>query len=178
MLLGEGETLVVGAAFCALATLTPVSKAAVTAMTVRAFIGFIPCFSFAFANSIALRQRTPAELRSEGAIWSHFAARSNGGEVLSASRAKARTDPALPAAREEAMAWINDEFRWEPGETSLSVGRTLYWLATIIAAIMVIFAVADLFIGWAQGAPIVRIVALVAAAIVWLIGRFCRSLLP
>jgi hypothetical protein len=51
-------------------------------------------------------------------------------------------------------------------------------LATIIAAIMVIFAVADLFIGWAQGAPIVRIVALVAAAIVWLIGRFCRSLLP
>lgn len=75
------------------------------------------------------------------------------------------------------MAWINDEFRWEPGETSLSVGRTLYWLATIIAAIMVIFAVADLFIGWAQGAPIVRIVALVAAAIVWLIGRFCRALL-
>jgi hypothetical protein len=86
--------------------------------------------------------------------------------------------PALAAAREVAMAWINDEFRWEPGETSVSFGRTLYWLATIIAALMAVFAVADFFIGWAQGAPIVRIVALIAAAIVWLIGRFCRALLP
>ena len=85
--------------------------------------------------------------------------------------------PALAAAREVAMASIHDESWWEPGETSLSAGRTLYWLATIIAAVMVIFAVADFFIGWAQGAPIVRIVALVAAAIVWLIGRFCRALL-
>jgi hypothetical protein len=76
------------------------------------------------------------------------------------------------------MAWIHDESWWEPGETSLSVGRTLYCLAAIIAAVMVIFAVADFFIGWAQGAPIIRIVALVAAAIVWLIGRICRALLP
>ena len=75
------------------------------------------------------------------------------------------------------MARIHDESWWEPGETWLSVGRTLYWLATIIAAVMVIFAVADFFIAWAQGAPIVRVVALVAAAIVWLIGRFCRALL-
>jgi hypothetical protein len=85
--------------------------------------------------------------------------------------------PALAAAREVAMASIHDESWWEPGETSLSAGRTLYCLATIIAAVMVIFAVADFFIGWAQGAPIGRIVALVAAAIVWLIGRFCRALL-
>lgn len=76
------------------------------------------------------------------------------------------------------MAWINDEFRWEPGETSLSVGRMLYWLATTIAAIMVIFAVADFFISWAQGVPIVRVVALIVAAAVWLIGRVLRALLP
>jgi hypothetical protein len=48
------------------------------------------------------------------------------------------------------MASIHDESWWESGETSLSAGRTLYWLATIIAAVMVIFAVADFFIGWAQ----------------------------
>ncbi len=75
------------------------------------------------------------------------------------------------------MAWIDDE-SWREPETPLSAGRTFYWLATIIAAVMVIFAVDDFLIGWGQGAPIVRIVALIAAAMVWLIGRICRALLP
>ncbi len=76
------------------------------------------------------------------------------------------------------MTWIDDESRWEPGEGGLSPGRTLYWLATIIAVIIVVFAVADFFLSWAQGAPIVRIFAFIAAAAVWLIGRACRALLP
>jgi hypothetical protein len=75
------------------------------------------------------------------------------------------------------MTWIDDKSRWGPGETSLSAGRALYWLATIIAAVMVVFALADFFIGWAQGAPILRIFALIAAAAVWLIGRVLRALL-
>lgn len=75
------------------------------------------------------------------------------------------------------MAWIDDESRWESGETGFGVGRTLYWLATIIAAIIVVFAVADFFTSWAQGAPIVRVFAFMAAALVWLIGRACRALL-
>jgi hypothetical protein len=84
-----------------------------------------------------------------------------------------------PATKEPAMAWIDDEVaRWEPGESGLSAGRTFYWLATIVAAVMVIFAVADFFINWAQGAPIVRVFALIAAVAVWLIGRACRALLP
>ena len=87
------------------------------------------------------------------------------------------TAPAV--AREAVMAWANnDDVRWEPGEISLSSGRTFYWLATLVATIVVIFAIADFFISWAQGAPIVRIVALVAAATVWVIGRACRALLP
>ena len=53
----------------------------------------------------------------------------------------------------------------------------LYWLTTIIAALMFVFAVADFFISWAQGAPIVRVFALVASAAVWLIGRALRALL-
>ena len=52
-----------------------------------------------------------------------------------------------------------------------------YWLTTLVAALMLIFAVADLFISWAQGTPIVRVFALVAAAGVWLIGRAVRALL-
>jgi hypothetical protein len=55
---------------------------------------------------------------------------------------ESREKPALEAlarAKEPAMAWIDDEDAWrEPGETGLSAGRTLYWLATIVAAAMVI----------------------------------------
>lgn len=77
------------------------------------------------------------------------------------------------------MAWIDDdEPRWLAGETRLSAGRMLYWLATIVAAVIAISAVADFFTNWAQGAPIVRVFALIAAAAVWLIGRACRALLP
>jgi hypothetical protein len=78
------------------------------------------------------------------------------------------------------MAWTNndrinnDDVQWEPGKTSLNAGRALYWLATIIAALMVVFAVGDFFIGWAQGAPILRIFALIAAVLVWLIGCVLR----
>jgi len=77
---------------------------------------------------------------------------------------------ALAAAREAVMPQ-------EHGETSLNASYTLYWLATIIAVVMVVFAIADFFIGWAHGAPILRIFAFVAAAAVWLIGRALRALL-
>jgi hypothetical protein len=63
-------------------------------------------------------------------------------------------------------------------EGELTMGRVLYWLATIVAGLIVIFAVGDFFISWAQGTPILRIVAFIAAAVVWLIGLICRSLLP
>jgi hypothetical protein len=76
------------------------------------------------------------------------------------------------------MVWTNnDDVRWEPGETELTAGRVLCWLTTIFAALMFILAVADFFIGWAQGTPILRIFALVAAVLVWLIGRALRELL-
>jgi hypothetical protein len=76
------------------------------------------------------------------------------------------------------MTWTNnDDVRWEPCESGLKPGRTLYWFATIIAALIFIFAIADFFISWGQGTPIVRVFALVAAALVWLIGRALRALL-
>jgi hypothetical protein len=67
------------------------------------------------------------------------------------------------------MAWINqDDAQWEP--------RAFYWLMTVIAAFIAIFAVGDFFISWAQGAPILRVVALIAALVVWLIGFICSPL--
>jgi hypothetical protein len=76
------------------------------------------------------------------------------------------------------MAWIDKEIWQEPADTGLHAGRTLYWLATIIAAVIVAFALADLAVSWAQGAPIVRIFAFITALAVWLIGRICRAVLP
>lgn len=75
------------------------------------------------------------------------------------------------------MSWINDESRWEPGEPWLRAGPTLYWLATIIAAVIVVFALADFIMSWAQGAPILRVFAFAAAVLVWLLGRICRLFL-
>jgi hypothetical protein len=75
------------------------------------------------------------------------------------------------------MAWIDDDAWSKPRNSGLHAGPTLYWLATVVAILIAVLAVADFFIGWAQGTPIVRIVALIAALAVWLIGRLCRALL-
>jgi hypothetical protein len=65
---------------------------------------------------------------------------------------------------------------WEPEDRGPGVGRVLSWLASTIALVIVVFAIADFFISWAQGHPILHVVGFAAAAVVWLIGRFCRSL--
>jgi hypothetical protein len=56
-------------------------------------------------------------------------------------------------------------------------GRLLYWAATIVAAVIVVWDLADLLYGLSQGEPILRIAALVVAAFIWLIGRGCRAAL-
>jgi hypothetical protein len=76
------------------------------------------------------------------------------------------------------MAWIDDEVWREPPGSGLHAGRTLYWFAVVIAALIAVFALADLAISWAQGQPVVRVVAFAAAVAVWLIGRLCRAVLP
>jgi hypothetical protein len=67
----------------------------------------------------------------------------------------------------------------EPGaepSSWFSPGLIFYWLATIVAVLMLISVFGNLFISWAQGRPILEIDALIAAIIVWFIGRACRSL--
>ena len=75
------------------------------------------------------------------------------------------------------MVWTDHEDDGsEPADRGLHAGNVLYRLATIVAALIVIFVIADLIISWAQGQPILRIFALLTALLVWLIGRVCRSI--
>ena len=65
-----------------------------------------------------------------------------------------------------------------PSKSRMTAGRILYWSATIVAGLIVIFAVADFFFSWEQGTPILRIVAFIVAAGVWLIGLICLLAVP
>ena len=70
-----------------------------------------------------------------------------------------------------------DDGDWEPCDNRVNrVVRVVYWLATSVAFLIVIFVIGDLYIGWAQDRPILRVFALLIAVLVWLIGRACRSL--
>jgi hypothetical protein len=64
----------------------------------------------------------------------------------------------------------------EPESRGPDAGRVLYWFASTIAFVIFVFAITDLLISWAQGHPILHIMGFTTAAVVWLIGRFCRSL--
>jgi hypothetical protein len=43
---------------------------------------------------------------------------------------------------------------WEPEDRGPGAGRVLYWLATAIAAVILVFAIVDFFTSWAEGHPI------------------------
>jgi hypothetical protein len=58
-----------------------------------------------------------------------------------------------------------------------NVGDWLYRGAAIIAVLIVLWDAADFFYGLSQGVPIIRIVGLSSAVVIWLIGRGCRRAL-
>lgn len=58
-----------------------------------------------------------------------------------------------------------------------NVGNFLYWAATIIAGLIVLFDVSNFFESYSQGDPVIPIAGLVFAIIIWLIGRGCRLVL-
>ena len=74
------------------------------------------------------------------------------------------------------MTWTNhDDVRWELGEIELTAGRIFYWLTTLVAALMPIFAVAD---SSSAGRKVRRSSGFsLWSAVVWLIGRAVRALL-
>ena len=70
----------------------------------------------------------------------------------------------------------DDDGGWKPRKPrKFWFGDAIYWLATVVAGLMVVFIVGDLAIGWGQGRPILRVFALLIAVVVWLIGWGCRS---
>lgn len=53
-------------------------------------------------------------------------------------------------------------------------GDILYWAATIIAALIAAWDFATFLDGASRGRPILGVMALVFAAIIWLLGWACR----
>ena len=56
-------------------------------------------------------------------------------------------------------------------------GVTLYWMATIIAGLLVAWAVWSYVYNSSRGEPVILIVPLLLAAVIWLAGWGCRAML-
>lgn len=56
------------------------------------------------------------------------------------------------------------------------MGRVLYWIATIIASLIVVVVVAGYVSNAAEGVPFISITALMVAGAIWLLGWTSRNL--
>jgi hypothetical protein len=63
-------------------------------------------------------------------------------------------------------------------EREASLGRALYWIATIIAGLIVVVVVAGYMSNADEGVPFISITALMLAGAIWLAGWICRNLSP
>jgi hypothetical protein len=55
------------------------------------------------------------------------------------------------------------------------LGESFYWIATFIAGVIALWVVANLVFNADRGEPVVQVVPLVVAGIIWLLGRACRD---
>jgi hypothetical protein len=55
-----------------------------------------------------------------------------------------------------------------------SWGELIYWVATTIAGLIVIFVVRGYVFNISEGDPVIPIVPLLCAGAIWLAGRACR----
>jgi hypothetical protein len=56
------------------------------------------------------------------------------------------------------MIWLyHEDAPSEPENRGPGAGRVLYWLASTIAAVILVFAIVDFFTSWAEGHPILHI---------------------
>ena len=63
------------------------------------------------------------------------------------------------------------------GESKAWWGVGLYWIATIIAALIVACVLWDYIYGILIGEPLIRIIPLLLAGSIWLVGWACRHVL-
>jgi len=60
---------------------------------------------------------------------------------------------------------------------TVRTGDAVYWAATVIAGVIVVFAVASYVSNASEGEPVLPIAPLLLAIVTWLVGRFCRHTL-
>lgn len=65
------------------------------------------------------------------------------------------------------------------GESAMAawLGETLYWLSTVIAGLIAVWILWGYVYDIDRGEPIIRIVPLLIAGAIWLVGRACRYML-
>jgi hypothetical protein len=63
------------------------------------------------------------------------------------------------------------------GESAMAAswGEVIYWAATIIASLIVVFVVWGYVQNTDEGYPVIPIVPLLFAGAIWLAGRACRN---
>jgi hypothetical protein len=57
-----------------------------------------------------------------------------------------------------------------------SLGKALYWSATVIAGLIAAAVVADYMSNAGEGVPFISVTALTVAGAIWLVGWICRNL--
>jgi hypothetical protein len=71
----------------------------------------------------------------------------------------------------------HDQAAKAAGAMAARLGELLYWTATILAGLIVIGVIAGYISSINEGEAIIPVVALLVAAVIWLIGRACRAIL-
>jgi len=61
-------------------------------------------------------------------------------------------------------------------EMPTSFGGFLFWVTSIIAALIVVWVLWNFLWDWQGGAPIIRLPLLLIAGVIWLVGWGCRAL--
>jgi formate/nitrite transporter FocA (FNT family) len=62
-------------------------------------------------------------------------------------------------------------------EMAASLGEILYWTASVIAGLIVAAVVIGYVSNTGEGLPIIPIIALLVAGVIWLVGGACRRML-
>jgi len=57
----------------------------------------------------------------------------------------------------------------------MRTGEEVYWTATAIAGLIVVLAVVSYVSNASEGQPVLPIVPLLLAVVIWMAGRFCRQ---
>jgi hypothetical protein len=56
----------------------------------------------------------------------------------------------------------------------MRLGHVLFWIATAFAALILLWVILDYLFGMSGRFPVIDVTALEFAAVIWLIGFFCR----